>query len=440
MRNRLVALALTAAFGAPAVAVDLPAAIQAAIVAAPELASALANRDVAQENIPLARSRLLPQVSLQTSYQQLNQNTSSAVGVRDYNGPSENIQFSIRQGLLRMRDLEGLRIGSLQAELGDLKLESARSDVWNRTSVAWIDVLVAQVTRDIYARTEGSVAEAARQEARRFELGDSTRDAVAEAAAQLAFARGQLADARLEVQTRLLAFNQLTRLTTQEFVGYRLPGLSGPVQLVDDRSDLLARILDANPDLASARVAEEIARRRIAQAGADHFPTIDLVASATRGKSDSATLVGTSYNNSQIGVQMVLPIYQGGAVNAAQRQSTAALAAASADREALLNRLNVQFASDWNAQTSLHERIAASGALVTAAIESRRAAELGIKAGLRTWADLGAADLQLARREVERVGLIGAQLKLQARLLALLPATDPSWDRWVAAVAGKSRP
>lgn len=440
MKHRLLALAVAAAFSAPAAAVDLPAAIQAAVAADPELASALANRDAAQENVPLARARLLPQVSLQSTYQRLNQNSTSAGGVRDYQGPSESIQLSVRQALLRVRDREGLRIGNLQAELGELKLESARSDLWNRASMVWVDVLAAQAVRDIYARTEASVAEAAKQEARRFELGDSTRDAVAEAAAQLAFARGQLADARLEVQTRLLAFSQLTRLKAEEFDGYRLPGMAGPVRLTEDRAELLARIIDNNPDLASARVAEEIARRRIAQAGADHLPTIDLVASANRGKSDSANLVGTSYNNSQVGLQMVLPIYQGGAVNAAQRQSTAALAAATADRESLLNRMNVQFAADWNAQTSLHERIAAAGALVTAGIEQRRAAELGIKAGLRTWADLGAADLQLARREVDRVGLIGSQLKLQARMLSLLPASDPSWERWVAAVAGKSRP
>ena len=439
MRMRFLALAVAAALGSPAAAVDLTAAIKASVAADPELASALANRDAAQENIPIARARLLPQVSLQSTYQRLNQNTTSAAGVRDYNGPSESIQLTLRQALLRMRDREGLKIGNLQADLGELKLESARADLWNRTSVAWVDVLVAQFNRDIYERTVASVAEAAKQEARRFELGDGTRDAAAEAAAQLAFARGQLADARLEVQTKLLAFNQLTRLNVQDFDGFRMPGLSGPVRLSDDRAELLARIIDNNPDLASARLAEDIARHRLAQAGADHLPTVDLVASANRGKSDSANLVGTSYNNSQVGLQLVLPIYQGGGVNAAQRQGSAALTAATADRESLLNRLTVQFAADWNGQTSLHERIEAAGALVTAAIEQRRAAELGIKAGLRTWADLGAADLQLARRETDRVGLMGTQLKLQARLLAFLPVTDPSWERWVATVAGRSR-
>lgn len=436
---RLLALAVAAAFAGPAAAVDLASALLAAQAADPELASAQANRDAAQENIAIARARLMPQVSLQGTYQRLNQQTTSSAGTRDFVGPSESVQLTLRQGLLRMRDREGLRIGNLQARFGELRLETARSTAWFRASLAWIDVLIAQATRDVHARTETSVAEAAKQEARRFELGDGTRDAVAESAGQLALARAQLAEARLDVQSKLLAFNQLTKLGVAEFSAYRLPGLSGPADLREDRADLLARVLESNAEIESASVAEEVARRRMAQAGADHLPTIDLVASANRGKSDSVNLVGTQYNNSQIGVQMVLPIYQGGGVNAAQRQASAGVTAAQADREALINRLSVQFAGDWNTQLALRERIEASDALVTSARELRRAAELGIKAGLRTWADLGSADLQIARRETERVLLVGNLLKTQARLLSLLPVSDPVWERWSASVTVKAR-
>lgn len=436
---RLIAFAVAAALAAPAAAVDLGAAMRAALAADPELAAALANRDAAQENIAIARARLLPQVSLQGTYQHLNQQTTSAAGTREFVGPSESVQLTVRQGVLRMRDLEGLKIGTLQAEFGERKLDSARSALWNRTTFAWVDVLVAQAVRDVYARTEASVAEAARQEARRFEAGDGTRDAVAESAGQLALARAQLAEARLDVQSKLLAFNQLTKMDAKDFAGYRLPAGGGLFDLREDRSELLARIIEANPELASARVSEEVAKRRLAQAGTDHMPTLDLVASANRGKSDSPVLVGTSYNNSQVGLQLSLPIYQGGGVSAAQRQAAAGVSAATADREALFNRLNVQFASDWNSQLALRERIEAAEALVTSAVEARRAAEFGVKAGLRTWADLGAADLQLARREAERAGMIGMLLKTHSRLLSLLPASDPAWERWSAAVSGKAR-
>lgn len=437
---RLPAFVLAAAMSGPAFAVDLGAAIRAAFEMDPELASAVANRDAATENIAIAQARLRPQVTLQATYQRLDQNTTSGGVTRQYSGPSESAQLTVRQALLRQRDRQGVAIGSRQAEIGELRLESARSALINRATFAWVDVLVSQASREVFARAENSVAEAAKQEARRFEAGDGTRDAVAESAAQLALIRAQLAEARLDAQSKLLAFNQLTKMGAGEFAGYRLPGLDGIVDLREDRAELLERVLGTNPELASARVVEELQKHRLAQASADHMPTIDLVASINRGKSDSANLVGTQYENSQVGVQMIVPIYQGGGVVASERQAAAGVSAASADREALVNQLNVQFMNDWNSQLALRERIVATESLVNAALEQRRAAELGIKAGLRTWADLGAVDLQIARRESDRVGLIGQLLKTQSRLLSLLPVSDPAWERWTGELAGKARP
>lgn len=437
MKTRLAALAL--ALSAPAFAVDLPAALRGAQAADPSLSAAAANRDAAQEYVPISKARLLPQVSFQGSYQRIDQNIDRSGAVTNFIGPSHNLQLQLRQPVYRMRDWVGFDIGKLQALQGEQKFVSAQSDLWNRTVSAWSDVLTAQALRDLYAQTVPAVARAAEQERRRFEEGDGTRDAVVEAEAQLALARSQLAEATVDLQSRLRAFNLLTRLGVGGFEGFRLPPPSALSPFPESEKDFLARVLDSNADLASARSLERIGERRVAQSAADHRPTLDLVVSASNSASDTVSTLNTRYKTNQIGLQLAVPIYSGGAVSASERQASSSYSAAQSDREALEQKITTQFTLDWNAQAAQRERLQALAGLADAAREQRLAAELGVKAGLRTWADVAVAEQSIARRQADLIRGIDGFVKLQSRLLSLLPVDDSAWGRWIAAVSAQAR-
>lgn len=429
---------LSLSLAVSAAAADLPAALRAALDSDPTLAAAVANRDAAFENIEIARARLRPQITLQNTTQFVDQTTSRSTGTTDFSGQSRSTQLTLRQGLYRPRDRVGVEVGKLQAEYGEAQLVSAQSDLWNRTSQAWIDVLAAQARRDVYARAVESVERSAEQEKRRFAAGDGTRDAVAEALAQVAQARSQLAEAKLELDAKLRAFNLLTRLEVKGFEGYKLPSVE-PGLIAASEGELLARVLGANPQLAAARLSESAAGERVKQASADHWPTVDFVASMARAQNDSTNTLDSRYRNTQFGVQLVVPIYAGGGVSAAQRQATAAYASASAEAEAVVQNLKTQFVGEWNSQDGLKARTDAARELVNAAREQRLAIELGIRAGVRTWADLGAIDLTLSRRESDYVNSVGALLRTQARLLSLLPADDPAWKHWAAELSHRAK-
>lgn len=436
---KLPVLVLAVTVAASVSAAELPAALRAAIAADPTLASATAMRDAAHENIAIARARLLPQVSFQSTVQHLDQTTRQAGGEREFSGLARSTQLSLRQAIYRPKDRAGLEIGRLQAEYGQLRLLSAEADLWSRTSIAWLDVLAAQAVRDVHERAQRSIEVAAEQERKRYAAGDSTRDAVAEADAQHALARAQLLEARIELDARLQAFNLLTRQGVPDFNGYRLPEVLGVAWLTESREVLLERMLATNPEVAAARVNEEIAKKRLAQASADHLPSLDMVGSMADAQNDTTNTLGLRYRNTMVGMQVVVPIYAGGGVNAAQRQAAAALQASSADTEGIIQKLSTQFALNWSAQGGLVERLRGAQELVRATQEQRRAAEFGIRAGSRTWADLGAADLAISRRESEVVQASATLLKSVAQLLALLPASDPSWERWTVLVSNNAR-
>lgn len=368
---------------------ELHEVINAAQVRDPALLSAAANRDAADENIGIARSRLLPQLSYQNTNQQLHQTTTQATSagpqLRNFDGTSYSRQLSVRQGVIRPREVAGYFAGGAQAQYGVYKYESAKADLWSRSIGAWLDLLAARALVDVHQQTLKSVIEAARQEVKRFERGDGTRDARAEAQAQSVQAHAMLLDAQLALKARERAYQLLTGLAPQSLVDKHLPN-EAKVQLSGSlKAELLSSVVSVSPEFLAAQSVESVNRYRMIQATSDHLPTLDVVASATRAQNDSTNTLGASYNNRQVGVQLVLPLFSGGGVEAGRRQAVATYQASVADRESTLIRLETQFESDWASQAGLLERVQAARGLLDAAKDQRRGIELGLAKGVRNW-------------------------------------------------------
>ena len=136
-------------------ALTLEEAIESAIKVDPSLRASKFNVMATEENIAIARSRLLPQVSIQGSSNQLTQTTtqelaSGGSSSRSFTGPSVNHQFVIRQALLRPKELSALRYAELQTQYMELKYKSDVKDLRNRVITAWIELLGAQQIAQAY--------------------------------------------------------------------------------------------------------------------------------------------------------------------------------------------------------------------------------------------------------------------------------------------------
>lgn len=410
-------------------------AVTAAQARDPGLQSASFNREAARQNIWIAGARLLPSISYQESRQNTNQTTTQETTLgpqaRDFVGQSFNKQVSLRQGVIRARDVEGYRQGHMQAEYGEQKYISAQSELWSRTAAAWLDVLAARSMVEVYSRAVKSVAESSRQESRRYDLGDGTKDTRAEAVAQLTQARAMLLDAELSLKARERAYELLTALPSEALGRRHLPPETATRLEPNQRDELWALVLSSAPELHAAQTAQNISLSRANQALYDHLPTLDLVASASSAQNDTTNTLGYRYTNRQVGAQLVVPLFSGGGMAATRRQAYATYEASVADRESLLMRIETQFMGDWASQAGLLERTLAARSLVTAAQEQRSSAELGLAKGLRTWTDLSNADMLLARRFSDLINLQVTFFKTQARILSLVPVQTPAWQEWV---------
>ncbi|MDE1982055.1 MAG: TolC family protein [Betaproteobacteria bacterium] len=445
MKRSVLALAALLVFAGSARAMPLEAAIAAAEKNDPSLASAQANRDAAFENIAIARARLLPQTSVQSLVQKLQEGVrQDAVAggslTSSYLLNAYNNQVSLHQALYHPRDWAGYDIGKLQSEYGNQKLASARSDLWVRTANAWIDVLAAVENRRIYEQTVQITGEAAEQADRRFKAGDGTRDVALEAHAQHELAKSQLAEAEISERSREQTFRILTGLDPADLRNGRLPDYRTLHLAVDD-PETLRKAADAlNPEILAARAAEQINIKRAEQAHADRLPTVDFVASKSWAQNDTVFTINQHYTVLGAGVQVNIPLYDGGGLSATQRQAELSAVASREDLRAQQAKLDTQLESDWaGAQASL-ERARSAQLLWQAAIEQKKAVEMGLKSGLRTWGDVAQADILIARRASDFLNYAAGVLHAQARLLSTLPVTENIWEPWVAQISLLARP
>ena len=434
-----VAAGALAGLAPMAAAVELPFALESALAVDHGVVAARLARDAAQQGIEVARGRYWPQITLQSTNQELEQTTTSGTGNTLFNGRSMNTQLQVRQGVYRPRDRLAVEISNLQAEQAEARVQVAQADVFNRTAAAWIDVLGARALRQAYQRLADSAQGIAEQARQRFAAGDGTKDAVAEAEAQLMSAKAQVMEAELDLGAKRHTFAQITRLEQAGFDGFELPAVAELADIPEADDQLLGRVLAGNAEITAQRLDARISERRLAVAGTDHLPTLDLIGGRAQARNDTTNTLGLRYSNYSFGVQLVVPIFSGGSASAAERQAAATVLAAQATVDALGQRLRSQFVTDWLAQQGLRQRAQATLGLIESAREQRRAVAAHVAAGSKTLADLSTADQLIARREADLVAVQVLQVKAQARVLALLPAQDDAQRRWAMALSGRAR-
>ena len=153
--------------------------------------------------------------------------------------------------------------------------------------------------------------------------------------------------------------------------------------------------LARNNQLAAARLAVENARLDIGRNKAGHLPRVDFVAAYSKADSETLTNLGQENTNRQLGVQVNIPIYSGGAVSASTRQAAANYGRAQAELDSLTNQTLVELRKAHSLVTSSGRKIDA----LIKAVESGKllmtATEQSIKGGVRINLDLLNAQQQL---------------------------------------------
>ena len=400
---RACALAAALAAGAgSAGAVTLQQAYEAAIKNDPTYRANFYANESAKENRILGRSALLPSVSASFNgtknvVDRATTRTIAGMPVTDVTHPkyiSRSSVVQMRQPLFNMEAIQRYRQGKVQTAQSAQQFEADTNEVAVRLVTSYMDALyaedqvaLARVQRDMYAEQQ-------KVNQRLFEKGEGTRTDMLETKARLDLAEAMLIEAQDNARSQREVLEGviggdagvLERLSDD----FRAAPLT-PASFEDWQKLALAN----NNELAAARLGVENARLDIGRMKSGHLPRIDFVGSYSKGNNETINTLGEENTNRSVGVQVNIPLYQGGAINAQTRQAAAVYERARAELDARTDKVTVELRrAHGQAQSSVRKIDALLNAVESARL-LMTATEQSIKGGVRINLDLLNAQEQL---------------------------------------------
>jgi outer membrane protein, protease secretion system len=407
VNQTIYGFAVLAAFGfaAPANALSLLEAYQAALANDSIYRSAQHENEAGQQYKVIGRANLLPNVSASYSYNRnnlditTNGNGRSREETRNYN--SENAAIQLRQPIINMEGWARYHQGNSQTNLSDKQFVVRKQDLITRFFGLFAN---ANYAEDVLALAE-SQRDAFRNQVEANSLmskrGEGTKTALIESQAKLSLSEAQvleskdgLADARNALATML--DKEITQID-------RLPDapadFPAELQSYDEWKNIA---LQNNPEIAAQREAVEIASYEVQRNRAGHMPRLDAVASISQSDSDSIPTFKQELDNKTIGVQLNIPIYSGGSVTAQTRQAAANHQKAQDDLESKTNEVLLDLRKQYSTTQSGLLRIDALKQSVASAELLVAATKKSLLGGVRTNLDVLDARKQLfeAKRDL----------------------------------------
>lgn len=401
----------------PAHADTLQEALTKAYQNNPTLLGARAQQRAVDENVPIQAAPGTANISASATYTEfikVSPNSFTAPDRVFQVGPSLSVPV-YNGGAIR----NSVKAARERVDAGQADLRAIESAVFSQVVAAYMDVLRTQALVSLSANQVDVLTVNVEATSDRFEIGDLTRTDVAQSQSRLAVARGDLQNA----QAGLIN----ARETYIRLVGDAPDNLQPPPML-PNMPDSVETAVDValanNPDLIADKERAQAAGYDSEVAGSGRLPTVALFGNVTytdyfNTLAGGAGGIAQEETTANAGIQVRIPIFQGGLPAARQRQAMARESAALEQIIATEREVIAQVRASWSSwQASL------------AVIESSRfaveAAELSLE-GVRAENSIGSRsilDVLNAEQELlsARVQLVTAQRNAYVAGFTLLAA------------------
>jgi outer membrane protein len=419
--------AVLACAGSLAWADDLSAVYGKAAQRDPVLAAARHSLEIVQERVPQARAGLLPNVNFnsgvnrQVGEASFNHEAALERGVRNW---SWNLQLN--QPLWRRANWVGYDQALAQVSMAEAQFKLAQQDLMLRVGQAYFDVLIAQESLRVAQAQVGAVQQQLVLARRNFDVGTSTVTDVHEATARNDLSRAQQVGSLNDLQVKRAELQKILGEATPTLASLR-PEISLPRPAPEDANTWATDASLQNPLVHVQLAAWTVARKEVEKSRAAHWPTLDLVASRgnnfASGTLTSPANIPSRVISNQIGLQLNIPLYAGGGVQAKVREALAATAKAQDDLEAARRQAATSATQAFSGVVNGHAQIEALASAVRSSKSAVDSNKIGYRIGTRINIDVLNAEQQLyaAQRDLFKARaetiLQGLRLKAAAGIL-----------------------
>lgn len=392
----------------------------------PTLASALSANKAAQEIIEQGKALYRPTVNFNAGVS-ASQTDIKFVGggfnpfrtTGRQNFESYNYGVEARQPIYRKQNLVQMDQSKTQVSQADKQYHLSQQELILRTTQAYFDVLIAQDKIDLIAAQKAAISSQLEQAKATFEVGTSTITDVNEAQARYDLIVAQEIAATNEHQ---IARRSVAAITGE--VPAKLATAKADIQvkqLSQSMQDWQQVAVQNNLNIQIQQDALKLAEQEVERTQAGHLPTLDAVASYSKNYANGGTSgVGNDLDNATIGLQLQIPLYQGGAISSRARQAVLNKQKALDDIEIVRRQADLE---TQRAYFNLSTTIAQVKALEQALVSSQSqldSTKLGYEVGVRTSVDVLNAQQQFysAKRD-----LLQARYNYLVNIIRLKSAT-----------------
>lgn len=383
--------ALLLALASAAPAADLVSIYREAQSADAVYAGARASYLAGQEKLPQGLAGLLPSVSLSANTQYNDRNlqfrNDTAAGTTRYNSNSASVTAT--QPLFRLQNWITYEQARHQVSQAEAALLQANQDLIVRVAQAYFDVLLAENNVTLAAAQKAAFAEQLAQAKRNFEVGTATITDANDAQARHDLAVSQEITAQNDLEIKRQTLRQIIgRLPPQlAKVSSRFtPALPSP----NNMDNWVEQATGSSLQVKVAQAAFDIAAQDVAKNRGGHLPTLDAVASYSDTAQGSGTQGGAGFDNTTkyIGLQLVVPIYQGGLTNSKVREALANQEKSKQDLENVKRTVALNTRQAFLGVTNGVAQIKALDAALISSQSSLDSTKLGQEVGVRTQVDV----------------------------------------------------
>ena len=402
-----------------------------------QYAAARAVWSAGQEKLPQGLSGLLPSATASASTQY----SDRELRFRNPGTPPSNAQFnsnsislSVTQPLYRPQNLTAYEQSKTHVAQSDATFAQAAQDLILRVAQAYLDVLLAQDTI-VFAQAQlTAIGRQLEQAKRNFEVGTATITDTHEAQSRYDLTTSAEIAARndLEIRKRLLEL----------IIGRPAPGISPlgkrfSLRLPEppNMDRWIAEAGENNLQVRINRASLEFAMQEIERNRAGHRPTVDAFASYTDSGAGSGIQGGTGIDTTTkvIGLQLAIPIYQGGLTSSRVREAVANEDKAKQDLENAYRTAQLTAQQTFLGVASGMSQVNALEAALVSSQSSLDSTRLGQEVGVRTQIDVLNAQQQLSQT---RRDLSQAKYNYILSLLRLKAAAGQLTEQDLAIVNG----
>lgn len=414
-RKSGMALAL-ALLGHAASAMNLQQVFQKALEQDATIRASRAALESGLERLPQARAQLLPQVQASISRNR-NDLDTTAPNFLGQDVTTNNRYKSFGNSVTLRQPLFNLQRYFQYEQAKDLVLDAQATHERNlqelvvRVGGAYMEALLTKdQLRLVQSQKQQYTAmvDAARKA---LAAGSGTRTDIDDAQARLDMAMASELEARQNVdytrrQLEILInapVDRLAALDTQ-----RMAKLPSDLASLDE---WLGLAMERNPEIRSMMARKEAADKEVSKAQSGHAPTLDGVFQWSDSGNENVTRLNSRFVNSAVGVQLVVPIFQGGFVSSQVRQAVAEKTRSEEALEAARRDLSLRVHKEYRGVTEGQLKVRALEQAVRSAEQLLLSTQRSRQAGVRTTLDVLNAEQQLATASRDL---------MQARYVALI--------------------